>query len=83
MLDRRLPDGRKVDDAMFEAACAAAPYIHARLASAAISTTSNNVHYVISDRPMTIDEWTERYASAANDSVSFPPADDDATGTDC
>jgi hypothetical protein len=81
MRDQPLPDGRQVTDEMFEAAQAAAPYIHARLASTTATVTSDNIHRVIADRPLSIEEWNEKYNVHANDAAALEH--EDATGTEC
>lgn len=43
-----------------DAAKASAPYVHARLA--AIEHTGEMVQRVVSEKPMTADEWAERHA---------------------
>lgn len=53
----------------FEAAKAAAPYVHARQIESKIQ--SENVNYNVSDAPLTEDEWEAEYA--AEDTVE-PPA---------
>ncbi len=59
-----------ITDGQFQAAVAAAPYVHPRLASTDTTVKSDNVHRVISDEPMTAEEWAVRYATPANDAVS-------------
>jgi hypothetical protein len=62
-----LADGRTVTDEMFAAAVAAAPYIHPKISSASVEMRSDNVHYVVSDEPMTVEEWVKKFgASVAN-----------------
>lgn len=53
----------------FEAAKAAAPYVHPRL-SQVDSTVTENVHFTISDEPMTDEEWEAEYGE--KDSVETP-----------
>lgn len=48
----------------------AAPYIHARLASSDVRLESDNTHRVVSDKPMTVDEWQAEFSAGhANDAV--------------
>jgi hypothetical protein len=69
MRNEPLPNGRTVTDEMFAAAVAAAPYIHPKISSASIEMRSDNVHYVVSDEPMTVEEWIEKFgATVADDS---------------
>jgi hypothetical protein len=49
-------DGNRRD----EMAKAAAPYIHPRLASIAQSVETETVQYIVSDRPMSDEEWERR-----------------------
>src|SRR6476660_9475624 len=44
-----------------EMARAAAPYVHPRLAAVDHSGSIENVHYAISEQPLTEDEWAEQY----------------------
>jgi hypothetical protein len=44
-----------------EMAKAAAPYIHPRLASIEQSVETETVEYIISDQPMSDEEWERRY----------------------
>ena len=44
-----------------DAAKAAAPYIHARIAHIEMKAEINQPQYVISAEPMTEDEWVEKY----------------------
>lgn len=39
----------------------AAPYLHARLSSTDTTIKSDNLHRVVSDKPLTTDEWAEKY----------------------
>ncbi len=43
----------------------AAPYLHARLTSVDTTVKSDNTHRVVSDKPLTKDEWAEKYATQA------------------
>lgn len=70
-----LPDGTMATDAQFEAAQAAAPYIHPRLASTDTTVKSDNVHRVLSDKPMSIEEWTATYGDPANDGTAKSESD--------
>lgn len=63
--NEKLPDGTEPTDRQFEAALAAAPYIHPRLASTDTTVKSDNVHRVVADKPTTKDEWAEKYADSA------------------
>lgn len=56
-----------------------APYLHARLSSIDTTVVSDNVHRVISDEPMTEENWTQEYGTPANDTTN-DPEDDVATG---
>jgi hypothetical protein len=73
MRDELLPSGQRVTDEQFAAAVAAAPYLHPRLASSDTTIKSDNVHYVVSDKPMSVEEWQAEFAPHANDAVSPPP----------
>jgi hypothetical protein len=55
----------------------AAPYCHPRLSSIETTMQSDNVHRVISERPMTEEEWLAAFAPKV--SVA---ADDDASSQD-
>ena len=73
----KAPNGKKPTDAQFAAAIAAAPYIHPRLASTDRTVKSDNVHRVVSDRPMTLEEWQQKFAlqiegDAADDDIVKP-----------
>jgi hypothetical protein len=76
MRGQPLPDGRTVTNEMFAAAVAAAPYIHSKLNSASVEMRSDNVHYVVSDEPMTVEEWVAKYGAGSND-LAAPPGDDE------
>jgi hypothetical protein len=78
MRDELLPSGQRVTDEQFAAAVAAAPYLHPRLASTDTTIKSDNVHYVVSDKPMTAEEWQAEFAQHANDAVSPPLPEDGA-----
>jgi hypothetical protein len=69
----RMNGDASISDDMFAAAVAAAPYIHPRLASSDTRIESNNVHVVLSDKPLTVDEWCAQYAPHANDAVALEP----------
>lgn len=70
MRNQPLPDGSQVDESQFQAAIAAAPYIHARLASSDVRVESDNTHRVVSDKPMTVEDWQAEFsADHANDAV--------------
>lgn len=71
-----LPDGSTVSDEQFQAAVAAAPYIHPRLASTDTTIKSDNVHRVVSDKPITEDEWLAEHSTPANDVVASDTEDD-------
>jgi|ERR1700733_2510539 len=58
----------------------AAPYLHARLSSVDTTVNSENVHRIVSDKPMTEDEWTAAHGVPANDSITAP-ADSDGSGS--
>ena len=70
MRGRLLPDGTMPTDAQLQAAVAAAPYIHPRLSSTEATVRSDNVHRVVSDKPLTAEEWAAGHAPPANDAVS-------------
>lgn len=57
-----LPDGSMPDDKQVEAAQAAAPYIHPRLASTDTTIKSDNVHRVVAADPVT-KEWVDEFAN--------------------
>lgn len=65
-----LPDGRMPTDSQLQAAIAAAPYIHPRLASTDTTIKSDNVHHVISDKPLSEDEWLASYTAPAAPAVN-------------
>jgi hypothetical protein len=74
MLDRMLPDGRRVSDDMFAAAVALAPFMHPRLSQTDTTIRSDNVHRLISERPMSIEEWCrEHNVSRAGNDIAAPP----------
>lgn len=87
MRNQPLPDGSSVDEGQFAAAIAAAPYIHPRLASTDTTLKSDNVHRVVSDKPLTVAEWQAEYApnaAHANDVVDatdVEESDHKANGT--
>ncbi len=60
----RMNGDRSITEEMFAAAVAAAPYIHPRLQSSDTTIKSDNVHRVVADRPMSIEEWQGKYAHA-------------------
>ena len=61
-----LPNGKLVTDEQFQAAVAAAPFIHPRLASTDATIRSANVHYVVADEPLSVEEWVAKFAATAN-----------------
>lgn len=65
-----LPDGKMVTEEMFQAAQAAAPYIHPRLASTDTTVKSDNVHRVVSSEPLTIEEWAAKHGAVTGDAVA-------------
>jgi hypothetical protein len=69
----RMDGDASISDDMFAAAVAAAPYIHPRLASTDTTMKSDNVnvHLVLSEKPLTVDEWCTQYAPRANDAVAL------------
>ncbi len=79
-----LPNGRMVTDEQFQAAVAAAPYVHPRPAATDATIRSDNIHYVVSDKPLTIEEWQAKYAHV-NDAVAvelpLPVDERDETGS--
>jgi hypothetical protein len=74
---RRMNGDTSITDEQFDAAVACAPYIHPRLSSSDTRVQSDNVHRVISDKPLSIEEWNERYNVHANDATPAPPPDDE------
>lgn len=72
-----LPDGTLPTDAQFQAAVAAAPYVHPRLAATDTTMRSDNVHRVVADKPMTEEQWVNEHAD--ND-ATVPPVTDEAKG---
>lgn len=79
MRNQPLPDGSHVDDGQFQAAIAAAPYIHARLASSDVRLESDNTHRVVSDAPLSVDEWQAQFAAQhANDAVTSEQVADES-----
>lgn len=75
-----LPDGTMPNDEQYRAAVDAAPYLHARLASTDTTIKSDNVHRVVSEKPITEDEWIAEHGTPANDAVS-PEMPEDQEGT--
>ena len=59
---RRMRGDPDITDEAFQAAIAAAPYIHPRLASSDTTIKSDNVHRVVSDKPLSVEEWQAQYA---------------------
>lgn len=53
-------------------AIAAAPYLHARLASTDMTMKSDNVHRVVSEKPITEDEWVAQHAANDADPAKAP-----------
>jgi hypothetical protein len=66
----RMSGDPTITDEMFQAAVAAAPYCHPRLTSSETRISSDNTHRVVSDEPMSAEEWTRQYATPANDAVA-------------
>lgn len=64
----------KLREAAIATADRAAPYIHARLQSTDMTMKSDNVHRVVSDKPVTEDEWVAEHA--ANDAAKLAPEAD-------
>jgi hypothetical protein len=77
MRNEPLPDGKHPTDEQFEAAVAAAPYIHPKINSASVEVRSDNVHYVVSDEPMTVEEWVAKYGADSNDVAALRGDDED------
>lgn len=71
-----MPNGKHPTDEQIQAAIAAAPYVHPRLASTDTTIKSDNVHRVFSSKPLTEAEWVQQHAPA-NDAVS-PELPEDA-----
>lgn len=67
----------KLREAAIVTADRAAPYIHARLQSTDTTIKSDNVHRVVSDKPVTEEEWITEHV--AND-VAATEAPDRAAG---
>jgi hypothetical protein len=63
-------NGEHVTDEAFQAAIAAAPYIHPRLTSADTTIRSDNTHRIVADEPMTAEAWAAQYATPANETVA-------------
>lgn len=63
MRDEPLPDGKKPTDKQFEAAQAAAPYIHPRLASTDTTVRSDNVHRIVGEKPVSKEDWAAEFAN--------------------
>ena len=53
----------------------AAPYIHARLSSTDATVKSDNVHRVVSEKPLTEAEWLAQHADPANDAEPLDDVD--------
>lgn len=70
-----LPDGTAPSKEQFDAAIAAAPYLHPRLASTDTTIKSDNVHRVVAERPLSVEEWTAQHGAAANDAAAVGDAD--------
>jgi hypothetical protein len=68
-----LPTGRAPTDQQIQCAIAAAPYIHPRLAQADLTVRSDNVHRIISEEPLTIEQWCERNGVTAADNDPSAP----------
>jgi hypothetical protein len=79
MRGQSLPDGRTVTDEMFAAAVAAAPYLHPKLNSASVEMRSDNTHYIVSDEPMTVEEWVQKFGATmeSDDVAALLPNDED------
>jgi hypothetical protein len=71
-----LPNGEMPTDLQVQAAIAAAPFLHARLSASDMTVQSDSVVRVVSDRPMTPEQWSAQYAAPANDRVGEPLADE-------
>ena len=78
MRGEKLPNGTRPTPAQFQAAVAAAPYIHARLASTDTTVRSDNIHRVVSDKPVTEADWIAEHGTPANDAVTPVLPEDDA-----
>lgn len=74
----RMDGDSSISDDMFAAAVAAAPYIHPRLASSDTTIKSDSVHYVVSDKPLTVEEWCAQFAPHANDAAAPESRTDEA-----
>jgi hypothetical protein len=55
----------------------AAPYLHARLTSNDTTVHSDNIHRVVSEAPVTEEDWMAAHATPANDTAT---SDDRAAG---
>ena len=71
---RNEPGAEQYSPKQIEMAIAAAPYLHARLASTDMTMKSDNTHRVVSDKPLTEDEWVSEHA--ANDAAKLEPETD-------
>jgi hypothetical protein len=69
---RRMNGDRSITDDQLQCAALAAPYVHPRLNSSDVTLTSDNVVRIISEQPMTIQEWCAQngVSSADNDAVA-------------
>lgn len=74
----KLPNGKRPTPAQFQAAVAAAPYVHPRLASTDTTVRSDNVHRVISEKPVTEADWIAEHGTPANDAVTPALTEEDA-----
>ena len=59
-----------ITDEQFQAAVAAAPYVHPRLAATEATVKSDNILRIISDEPLTAEEWLEKFAPPAGNAVN-------------
>jgi hypothetical protein len=84
MRDVPLPTGQRISDEMFQAAVAAAPYIHPRLAQADLAVRSDNVVRIISEAPMSVEQWCREHnvSTAGNDDAATPVIEGTASAAD-
>lgn len=54
----------------FEAAKAAAPYIHPRLSHTDSKVSQETTHYVVSDTEMSEDEWASTYSNESDHPIN-------------
>jgi hypothetical protein len=73
VMARRMAGDKSIDEAMFQAAVALAPYVHPRLSQTDTTVRSDNIHRVVSEEPLTIEEWCARNnVSRASNDITLP-----------